>query len=105
MIRAKGKDRLPYGAERWSGQIRFTNLDTGEYVKISEQYTQKDVRVVDNGDGTTTGRNRGRYLKVMRDANGTKLEHEGTGTWLDGSWTTVGPLAIPPTTSSSSGRS
>lgn len=76
VIRAKGKDRLPYGAERWSGRIRFTNLDNGEYVTIRDRYTQKDVRVIDNGDGTTTGYNRGRYLKVMRDANGTRLEHE-----------------------------
>jgi hypothetical protein len=73
IVRAKGKERLPYLAERWIGKIRFTNVDTGKYVTISDHYTQTDFSLVDNGDGTTTGRNRGRYHKVMRDAHGRKL--------------------------------
>ena len=76
VYRAIGKDRLPYGAERWVGQIRFTNVDNGKYVTIRDRYTQKDFFLVDNGDGTTTGFNRGRYHKVMRDSDGVKLEYE-----------------------------
>ena len=76
IVRAKGKDQLPYYTDRWVGTIRFTNVDTGKYVTISSEYTQADFRLVDNGDGTTTGHNRGRYSKVMRDAHGRKLASE-----------------------------
>lgn len=49
----RGSD-FPYFATRGTSTDVYTNPDTGETFTISNTFFAKDVRIVDNGDGTIT---------------------------------------------------
>jgi hypothetical protein len=54
LIRTKGKDGLVYFKANVHGTTVFTNLDTGGTYTNTYNFVDRDVKVVDNGDGTLT---------------------------------------------------
>jgi len=80
VIRARGRERLPYDSVRWRGDYVFTNVDNGKYVTIHSDIWEKDIWVRNNHDGTSTGLNTGRRHAVMRNQHGRKLAYESVRT-------------------------
>jgi hypothetical protein len=54
IIRTRGKDGLVYFKANVHGTQVFTNLDTGGTYTNTYNFTDRDLKVVDNGDGTLT---------------------------------------------------
>jgi hypothetical protein len=54
MIRSHGPDGLVYFKANVHGTTVFTNLDTGGTYTNVYNFTDRDLKVVDNGDGTLT---------------------------------------------------
>jgi hypothetical protein len=54
LIRSQGRDRLVYFKVNVHGTTVFTNLDTGGTYTNTYNFTDRDLKVVDNGDGTLT---------------------------------------------------
>jgi hypothetical protein len=54
LIRSQGRDGLVYFKANVHGTTVFTNLDTGGTYTNTYNFTDKDLKVVDNGDGTLT---------------------------------------------------
>jgi hypothetical protein len=54
IIRARGNDGLVYFKANVHSTTVFTNLDTGGTYTNVENFTDRDLKVVDNGDGTLT---------------------------------------------------
>jgi hypothetical protein len=54
LIRTKGKDGLVYFKVNVHGKTVFTNLDTGGTYTSVYNFPDRDLKVVDNGDGTLT---------------------------------------------------
>ena len=54
LVNARGRDGLPYYMEN----VQFTRVDTnlanGKFVTSRSTVTEKDLKVIDNGDGTLT---------------------------------------------------
>ena len=54
LIKTRGRDRLVYFSANVRGTTTFANLDTGKTYTNAYQFTDRDQRVEDNGDGTLT---------------------------------------------------
>ena len=54
LIRTRGPDGLVYFSAGVHGRSVFTNLDTGGTYTGVYNYTDRDLKIVDNGDGTLT---------------------------------------------------
>ena len=54
LIRSKGKHGLVYFKANVHGTTVFTNLDTGGTYTNTYNFVDRDLKVVDNGDGTLT---------------------------------------------------
>jgi hypothetical protein len=50
----RGRDAVPYHAEHFTERAVFTNLDNGQSVTAVRRSTVKDLKVIDNGNGTLT---------------------------------------------------
>src|SRR5688500_18313123 len=53
-VRSKGSTQLPYFSQFVMGTRTFTNPDNDRYVTEVFHVIEKDLRVTDNGDGTST---------------------------------------------------
>jgi hypothetical protein len=51
---SRGNDQLPYVLEHSTGHQTLTNPDNDRFVTVSTRVTGKDLKVTDNGDGTST---------------------------------------------------
>ncbi len=69
-IGSRGPDQLPYYRENVSTVLVDTNLATGRSVRTVERVLDKDHRVTDNGDGTST---------ILVLATGNSTTYDGSG--------------------------
>jgi hypothetical protein len=53
-LASRGEDRLPYLKESRHITYVFTNVATGDWLRIDEATRGNDIRVTDNADGTMT---------------------------------------------------
>src|SRR5262245_24923409 len=68
MIRHIGTDGMAYFNVNWTGDVDWTNLDTGKSVHLHADFIDQDQRIRDNGDGTITIRVRGHVNEVDYNA-------------------------------------
>ena len=73
---ARGPDQLPYAQGAFQGSVTYTNVSTGAAFTFAWRSVDRDARVVDNGDGTSTAiiqvsGNRSYYVDGRRVAAGT----------------------------------
>ena len=54
LVNARGRDDLAYFKEHVRFSVMYTNVDNGKFVTSAERSVSKDLRVIDNGDGTLT---------------------------------------------------
>ena len=54
MINSRGRDRLPYGIEHFRETAVVTNLANDRFVTFTSVVMVKDLKIVDNHDGTFT---------------------------------------------------
>ncbi len=69
-IGSRGPNRLPYYMEHVSSVLVDTNPATGRSVRTVERVLDKDHRVTDNGDGTST-------ILVLATGNSTTYDDSG----------------------------
>ncbi|MGV8896177.1 MAG: hypothetical protein ACOH10_01470 [Rhodoglobus sp.] len=69
-IVSRGKSGLPYFNETFRGSIVWTNLDTGRSFRMEQAGVDKDAKVVDNGNGTST---------IIALATGTQRFYDNNG--------------------------
>lgn len=72
----RGPDQLPYAHGAFQGSTTYTNAATGDAFTFAWRSVDQDLRLVDNGDGTTTALiqvagNRSLYVDGRRVAGGT----------------------------------
>ena len=51
---ARGSDELPSAVGAFQGSATYTNVETGASATFAWRSMDKDLRLIDNGDGTTT---------------------------------------------------
>jgi hypothetical protein len=54
LVNARGRDDLVYFKEHVRVSVMYTNVNNGKFVTSAERSVNKDLKVVDNGDGTLT---------------------------------------------------
>lgn len=54
LLNARGADRLPYATGAFQGSATYTHLESGVDLTFRWRSMDKDLRLTDNGDGTTT---------------------------------------------------
>jgi hypothetical protein len=54
LVNSRGRYNLVYFQEHVHLSFRFTNLSNGRFITTRERSVNKDLKVVDNGDGTLT---------------------------------------------------
>ncbi len=74
----RGKSGLPYFNETFRGSIVWTNLDTGRSFRMEQAGVDKDAKVVDNGNGTSTIIALGTGTQRFYDNNG-RLVYSNNG--------------------------
>lgn len=72
----RGPDQLPHAHGAFQGSSTYTNVATGDAFTFAWNSTDQDLRLVDNGDGTSTALiqvagNRSVYVDDRRVAGGT----------------------------------
>ena len=80
-IRLRGRDRLPYFDQAYVGDHRYTNLANGKFVTVDQRVRARDIAVVDNDDGTTTGIYKVVDRWVMRDMHGQAIARTNLTSW------------------------
>ena len=70
MIKTRGRDQIPYYSEHSDLHAVITNVATGEYATQVEHVLDKDHRITDNGDGTST-------ILVLATGNSTVYDSTG----------------------------
>jgi hypothetical protein len=69
------RNGLPLYREVAWDQATYTNVDTGVFITVHDTHARRDLRVTDNGDGTST---------VSLLVTGTNLVFDENGGFLDG---------------------
>lgn len=69
-IRSQGSAELPHFTQLVSGTRTFTNPDNGQVVTESFHVIEKDLKVIDNGDGTFT-------ILLLGTGNSTTTDSDG----------------------------
>jgi hypothetical protein len=54
LVNRRGRDNLVYFKEHLRISVMFTNVNNGKFVTSSERTLSKDLKVIDNRDGTLT---------------------------------------------------
>lgn len=54
LVNARGRENLVYFQEHVHSSVMFTNVSNGKFVTSNERSVSKDLKVIDNGDGTLT---------------------------------------------------
>ena len=54
LVNARGRDDLVYFQEHLRISVMYTNVSNGKFVTSNERSVNKDLKVIDNGDGTLT---------------------------------------------------
>ena len=89
------RDNLPYFEGHSVDTDVYTNLATGESVRVVQQRYDRDTHVTDNGDGTLTVMYLASAVNVMYDQEGTVIDRGAGSVSVEAIWDHAGTPSDP----------